>query len=128
MSTPDNLRYTRDHSWVLMKDKEATIGLTHFAQKQLGEIVHAELPEVGDSLYKDDEVGTVESVKAVSEIFSPVSGKVIQKNEAVVDDPSLINDDPYGEGWIIKLTMENADEGKELMTAADYDKYCSTEN
>jgi glycine cleavage system H protein len=111
-----------------MKDKEATIGLTHFAQKQLGEIVHAELPEVGDSLYKDDEVGTVESVKAVSEIFSPVSGKVIQKNEAVVDDPSLINDDPYGEGWIIKLTMENADEGKELMTAADYDKYCSTEN
>jgi glycine cleavage system H protein len=127
MAVPENLRYTKDHEWVLIKDEEATIGITDFAQKKLGEVVYVESPEVGATLYKGEELGTVESVKAVSEIFSPLSGTVSAKNELTMDEPYTVNDDPYGKGWIIKLTIINSDEVKELLTAAEYAEFCKDE-
>ncbi|PSL49890.1 glycine cleavage system H protein [Chitinophaga niastensis] len=128
MSTPGNLRYTRDHSWVLLNGNKATIGLTDHAQKQLGEIVFVELPyKVGDTLGKDEAFGTVESVKAVTELFSPLNGKVAEINETVLDSPDLVNDEPYAGGWFLKITVANPKEVGELLDAAAYDKYCSTE-
>jgi glycine cleavage system H protein len=127
MSTPDNLRYSKDHSWVLLDGKKATIGITHHAQKQLGEIVFIELPDVGNNIERDEAFGTVESVKAVSEMFSPLRGEVIAVNEMLKDSPDLANDEPYGEGWFIKLTVDNPKEADELLNAAAYDKYCTTE-
>jgi glycine cleavage system H protein len=127
MAVPENLRYTRDHTWVLVKGKEATMGITEFAQKKLGEVVYVDSPKVGITFDKDEEMGTIESIKAVSEIFSPLSGTVSAKNELTVEDPPTINEDPYGDGWIFKLTITKPDEVKELLTAAEYDELCKGE-
>jgi glycine cleavage system H protein len=105
----------------------AVVGITHYAQDQLGEVVYVELPEVGDTVEQGGEMGTLESVKAVSEIYSPASGEVAAVNERLADEPNLVNDDPYGEGWLIKLTIRAVDESK-LLDAAGYEEMVASES
>lgn len=124
-NTPSELRYTKEHEWVRVDGGTATVGITDFAQRQLGDVVFVELPEAGRKLDAQEELGTVESVKAVSEIFTPVSGSITAVNAAVTDDPELLNTDPYGDGWLVKIKMSNASEVKELLTAAQYDAFIS---
>jgi glycine cleavage system H protein len=127
MATPDNLRYTKDNTWVLVNGNEATFGITDFAQKRLGDIVFVESPQIGDTIDTNNAIGTVESVKTVIEIFSALSGEVIEVNESIMESPELLNEDPYGEGWLIKLKITNPNEVKELLTAAEYDNFCKEE-
>lgn len=119
---PENLRYTNDHEWVLPEGEAWTVGVTEFAQRQLGDIVMAELPKVGDLLTKGQEFGTLESVKAVSELFAPVSGRVVEVNSDLEGEPELINSDSYGEGWLIKVQPSDKSELDELLTASAYDQ------
>lgn len=123
---PYNYYYTNDHEWVSINDDIATIGITEFAQRELGEVVFVELPEVGQVCDLGDEFCTVESVKAVAEVYAPLSGEVIEVNEAVSDDPELINDDPHGEGWLIKLRFTSPDQINGLMKADAYEVYVSS--
>jgi len=120
---PDNLRYTKEHEWVSMKEATGTIGVTHFAQKELGDVVFVELPEVGRTLKAGEEFGTIESVKAVSEVYAPVTGEVIEINSALVDHPEMINEDPYGRGWILKIRLSSPGEAASLMDAAAYQTF-----
>ncbi len=117
---PDDLRYTLSHEWVRVDGEIGTIGVTDHAQKELGEIVYLELPEVGHLFNADEEFGTVESVKAVSELFTPVSGEVVEINKAAVAEPGIINDDPLGDGWMIKLRLSTDQEIEKLMSAEEY--------
>jgi glycine cleavage system H protein len=124
---PDDLRYTRSHEWVSIEGDTGTIGITDHAQKELGEIVYLELPEVGHVYNAEDEFGTVESVKAVSELFVPVSGEVVAVNKQAVAEPGIVNDDPLGDGWLIKVKLSSdADAGK-LLTAEQYAAYLKEE-
>jgi len=117
-------KFSKDHEWVSTQgDGEGKIGLTAYAQEMLGDIVYLDLPEVGKHLKQFEKMGEVESVKAVSEIFSPVGGEVTAVNPRVKDDPKVINDDPYGEGWILKLKMSNKSESSALMDSVGYDQY-----
>ena len=127
MAIPENLRYTKDHTWVLVNGNEATFGITAFAQKRLGDIVFVESPETGKTFDKDESIGTIESVKTVIDIFSPLSGEISEVNESINESPELLNEDPYGEGWISKLKITNPNEVKELLTAAEYDNFCKQE-
>lgn len=120
---PSEYRYSRDHEWVRVEGDIAVLGITEFAQKELGEVVFVELPEVGQTFNAGDEMGTIESVKAVSEIYTPVGGEVVEVNQAVVDDPELLNDDPHGEGWLIKFRMNNPSELDALMSADAYETF-----
>ena len=120
---PQNYYFTKDHEWVAVDGDKATIGISDFAQKQLGDVVFVELPEIGKHLDVHQTVGTIESVKAVSEVFSPVSGEVIETNAALNNAPETINQDPHGKAWIIKLKMKNPGDLKALMKAADYEKF-----
>ncbi len=120
MTFPDELHYTKDHEWVRVEGDTATIGITDFAQSELGDIVYVEVETVGDAVGKDDVFGTVEAVKTVSELFMPVSGTVTEMNSALDTSPELVNDDPYGEGWLIKMTLDNADDVEDLLSASDY--------
>ncbi len=124
MNIPEGLKYTKEHEWVAIKDGIATIGITDHAQNELGEIVYVEIETVGDSIEKDEVFGTVEAVKTTSDLFMPISGKVIefndQLNEDEGDNPGLINEDPYGEGWIIKIELSNEDEISELLDSENY--------
>lgn len=122
---PDNLLYTKDHEWVRVDGTSATVGITHFAQVELGDIVYVELPKVGEKLAQNDSFGSVESVKAVSEIFMPISGAIEKVNEALNDSPEHVNNDPYGEGWMITLKIENPSEIDALMSAAEYEDFLS---
>jgi glycine cleavage system H protein len=122
--TPDNLRYSQDHMWVLVNSNIATIGITDFAQKQLGDIVFIELLSSNTRLEINDSFGTVESVKSVIELFSPISGAITEANESIKDDPEILNEDPYEEGWMVKIKMSAPDEVKKLMTAKQYDDFC----
>jgi len=124
---PDDLKYTRSHEWVRVDGELGTIGITDHAQKQLGEIVYLELPEVGHVFNADEEFGTVESVKAVSELYVPVSGEVVEINKAAVGEPGIINDDPFGDGWLIKVKLSTDEDVARLMTADSYAKYVSEE-
>jgi len=126
MAYPTDYRYTKEHEWIQVTGKIGLIGITEYAQKELGELVFVELPEVGQGLNAHDEFGTLESVKAVSELFSPVSGKVTEINEAAKDDPELLNDDPMGT-WLIKLEISDKTELDELMSAAKYEDYIKEE-
>lgn len=117
---PDNLRYTKEHEWVSVSGEEATIGVTFFAQKELGDVVFVELPEVGRSLAAGEEFGTVESVKAVSEIYAPVAGEVKEVNKELEDKPEIVNEDPYGRGWMMKIKISDPSELETLMDAAAY--------
>jgi len=118
-----NLLYTRDHEWVRVEDDVCVLGITEFAQQELGEVVFVELPEAGQVFDANDEIGTIESVKAVAEVYTPVAGEVIEVNEAVADDPELLNEDPYGDGWLVKIRFSSADDLKSLMTAEQYEAY-----
>jgi glycine cleavage system H protein len=115
---PEDLKYTKDHEWVRLENGEATVGITHHAQEEMGDLVFVELPREGDTLSAGQVLGTVESVKAVSELFAPVSGEVIGINDALTDQPELINQDPYGEGWMLRVKV--ADLPGDLMSAGDY--------
>ncbi len=120
---PEELLYTKDHEWISVQDDIGIVGITDYAQKELGEIVFIELPEMGETFEANEPFGSVESVKAVSEIYCPVSGEVIEVNEALVGRPEVINEDPYGEAWMIKIKLSNPDELEDLMTAEEYEAY-----
>jgi glycine cleavage system H protein len=123
----DDLHYSESHEWVRVDGEIGTIGITEHTQKQLGEIVYLELPEVGHVYNAEDEFGTVESVKAVSELYSPVSGEVVEVNKSAVSEPGIINDDPQGDGWLIKIKLSTDEEIGKLMSAEAYAKYVSEE-
>ena len=122
MNFPENLKYTKDHEWVLINGNTATIGITDFAQSELGDIVYVEIETEGDTLDKEAVFGTVEAVKTVSDLFMPVSGKITEFNSGLTKNPESVNKDPYGNGWMIKVEMSNAAEAGELMSATDYKK------
>lgn len=119
---PKDLQYTKEHEWVKLSGNVATIGITHHAQSELGDIVFVETPQVGGTVAQMKEFGVVESVKTVSNLYAPVSGTVTAVNELLASNPETINTDPYGNGWIIKVTLSNTDELKTLLTADAYDK------
>ena len=123
----DDLHYSESHEWVRVDGEIGTIGITDHAQKQLGEIVYLELPEVGHVYNADEEFGTVESVKAVSELYTPVSGEVVEINKSAVSEPGIINDDPQGDGWLIKVKLSTDEEIGKLMSAEAYAKYVREE-
>jgi glycine cleavage system H protein len=120
MNIPTNLKYTEDHEWVKVEGDVATVGITDYAQKELGDIVFVEVETVGEELSQGDTFGTIEAVKTVADIFMPISGEVIEKNEELVDAPENINNDPYEKGWIIKIKVSNLDELNNLLSADDY--------
>ena len=125
MEYPKGLRYSREHEWVMVEgDDTGVIGISDFAQNELGDVVYVEAPEVGEKISKDDPFGAVESVKAVSDLYAPVSGAVVEVNDALPETPELINEDPYGEGWIIKVSLSDVDELDDLMNAEEYEEYC----
>jgi glycine cleavage system H protein len=119
-SYPDDLLYHREHDWARIEDGEAVLGITWYAQDSLGELVHYEPPEAGAAVEKDSSYGEVESVKAVSELISPLSGEVLEVNQKVVDAPETVNEDPYGEGWLIRIRLGDASEADDLLDAAAY--------
>jgi glycine cleavage system H protein len=119
-SYPDELKYHPEHDWARIEGGEATLGITWFAQDALGDLVHYEAPAVGSTVAKDQSYGEVESVKAVSDIVSPLSGEVLEVNEKTVDEPETVNDDPYGEGWLIRIRMSDPSEVDALMDAEAY--------
>jgi glycine cleavage system H protein len=125
MNIPAELKYTKDHEWAKVEGDLVTIGITDYAQGELGDVVFVEMPEVGGEVAKDDAFGTIEAVKAVADLFSPLSGEVIEINEALEDAPETINSDPYGAGWIIKVKVADASELDDLMDAAAYEKHIS---
>jgi len=123
MNIPENLKYTKEHEWVSLEGDVATIGITDFAQRELGDIVYVEVDTEGEELDQDEVFGTVEAVKTVSDLFVPVAGEVIEFNESLEDEPELINKDPYGKGWIIKLKVKDPASVDELLDAESYKKY-----
>jgi glycine cleavage system H protein len=123
---PSEYLYSREHEWVRVQDDVCVLGITEFAQQELGEVVFVELPEVGQVFDSGDEVGTIESVKAVAEVYTPLAGEVLEINEAVVDDPELINEDPHGEGWLLKVRFSSAADLKQLMNAEQYEEYAKS--
>jgi glycine cleavage system H protein len=120
MTVPSNLKYTKDHEWVKIEGEIATVGITDFAQRELGDIVYVEVETVGETLDKEEVFGTVEAVKTVSDLFSPISGEILEFNEALESEPEKVNTDPYGEGWMVKIKISNPGEVDELMSDADY--------
>ena len=126
-NVPDNLHYSKDHEWVRVEGDTAVIGITDHAQEQLGDVVYVELPKAGETFAAHESFGSVESVKAVSEIFTPVSGEVAEANDSLNDEPEKVNKDPYGEGWMIKMTMSAAGEVDSLLTAAEYEDFTKAE-
>lgn len=122
MNFPDDLRYTKEHEWVRVESDVGTVGITDYAQDQLGDIVYLDLPAVGASLSQYGKMGEIESVKAVSDLYSPVSGEVVEPNHEAVDSPELVNQEPYGRGWLIKVRLTNPGELDELLTAQAYDE------
>jgi len=125
--SPDDLLYTKDHEWIRVSDKIGTIGITLFATKELGEVVYVELPKVGDKFKVGDAFGNVESVKAVSELFIPVGGEVIEVNEDLGSSPETLNEDPYIKGWLIQIRMKDPSETDELMSNEEYDEYTKSQ-
>jgi glycine cleavage system H protein len=126
-NVPDNLHYSKDHEWVRVEGDTAVIGITDHAQEQLGDVVYVELPKAGEEFAANDSFGSVKSVKAVSEIFTPVAGKVSETNDSLNDEPEHVNNDPYGSGWMIKMKMSNASEVDSMLTAAEYEDFTKAE-
>jgi glycine cleavage system H protein len=124
VNVPEELEYTRSHEWVRTDDDTATIGITDYAQEELGDIVYVELPEEGDTFDAGDSFGSIESVKAVSDLYTPVGGEIVEVNEALNDSPEKINEDPYGDGWLVKLRV--SEEG-DLLSASDYEQLLEEE-
>jgi glycine cleavage system H protein len=125
LSIPDDLQYTKSHEWVRAENGTVTIGITDHAQEELGDVVFVELPDVGDTIGAGDSFGTVESVKAVSDLYTPVGGEVVEVNSSLEDAPEKINDDPYGEGWIVKLSTSEA---ADLLSPEEYEKVVEEES
>lgn len=120
---PENLRYSKDHEWVSVDGDVATIGITDYAQHSMGDVVYVELPKEGESFGAHEAFGSVESVKAVSEIFTPIAGEVVEVNEGLNDTPEVVNSDPYGGAWLVKLKMENPGEADALLNSVEYEEY-----
>jgi glycine cleavage system H protein len=125
---PENLRYTKEHEWVLVEGDIGTIGITFHAQKELGDIVYVDLPKTGAGIQQGKTIGSVESVKAVSDIFTPVSGEVVEVNPALAESPEILNKDPYGSGWLVKIKLSEPGEAGKLLTVAEYQAYIGTES
>jgi glycine cleavage system H protein len=123
---PENLRYSKDHEWVSVEGDIATVGITDYAQGSLGDVVYVELPKPGDKFNAHEAFGSVESVKAVSEIFTPIAGEVVEANDGLNDTPEVVNTDPYAGGWMVKLKMDNPGEADAMLSAAEYDEYLSS--
>ena len=126
-NVPDNLHYSKDHEWVRVEGDTAVVGITDHAQEQLGDVVYVELPKAGENFPAHESFGSVESVKAVSEIFTPISGAVTEVNDSLNDEPEKVNKDPYGEGWMIKMKMSAPGEVDSLLTAAEYEDFTKAE-
>jgi glycine cleavage system H protein len=120
MNIPDNLKYTKDHEWIKVEGDEATVGITDFAQGELGDIVFIEIETEGENLAKEEVFGTIEAVKTVSDMFMPIGGEVIEVNEKLADTPEIVNQDPFGDGWMIKIKMNDASELDDLLTPEQY--------
>ena len=120
---PSDYLYSRQHEWIKVEDDVCTLGITEFAQQELGEVVFVELPQVGEVFDSRDEIGSIESVKAVAEVYTPVAGEIIEINEAVVTDPELLNEDPHADGWLAKLRYSSAADLKQLMNAEQYEEF-----
>ncbi len=120
MDIPEDLQYTEEHEWVLVEDDVAIIGITDYAQSELGDVVYVELPQVGDLVQQMEPFGTIEAVKTVADLFAPISGEVVEVNTLLEDSPHLINEDPYGEGWLIKVKMSDPSELENLLSAEEY--------
>jgi len=127
-NVPESLHYSKDHEWVRVEGDLAVIGITDHAQEQLGDVVYVELPKPGESFAANESFGSVESVKAVSEIFTPVSGEVAEVNESLNDEPEKVNKDPYTDGWMIKMKMKSSGEVDSLLTAAEYEDFTKAES
>lgn len=127
MNFPENLKYTKEHEWIKVEGNIGIVGITDFAQKELGDIVYLDIPTVGEMVEKEAVFGTIEAVKTVSDLFSPVSGKVLEFNTALDSAPEKINQDPYGEGWIIKISIDNPEELNTLLSAEEYKKSINVE-
>ena len=125
--TPDDLLYTKEHEWIRVSDNIGQVGITDFATKELGEVVYVELPKVGDKFKAGDAFGNVESVKAVSELFLPCAGEVIDVNEDLGNAPEILNEDPYTKGWLIQIRLKDPAETADLMSAEEYDEYIKSE-
>ncbi|MBT3518208.1 MAG: glycine cleavage system protein GcvH [Candidatus Marinimicrobia bacterium] len=125
MNTPDHLLYTEEHEWADYKDDVVVIGITDYAQSQLGDVIFIELPDVGDEINLGDAFGEIEAVKTVSELFAPISGTITEVNEALDDSPEKVNSDPFDEGWLIKVTPSNPEEKDELMNFLSYEEFVS---
>jgi len=128
MKYPEDLHYTKEHEWVRAEDNIGTIGITHHAQNELGDIVYVDLPKVGAQVDQGKSLGSVESVKAVSDIYSPVTGEIIEVNETLAQSPEKLNQDPHGAAWLVKIRMSMPDELKKLLSAADYQAYVGAES
>ena len=126
-NVPEDLHYSKDHECVRVEGNEAVIGITDYAQDSLGDVVYVELPKAGDEFAANESFGSVESVKAVSEVFSPVAGTVVKINESLADEPETVNSDPYGTGWMIRVKMSNPGEVDSLLTAAEYEDFTKAE-
>lgn len=124
---PDDRRYTKSHEWIRLDGDVATVGISDHAQKELGEIVFVEMPEVGEIFDANEEFGTIESVKAVSELFLPVAGEILELNKVLADEPGAVNEDPHGDGWLVKIKISSDAELDELMNASTYEKFIEEE-
>ena len=120
MNIPENLKYTKDHEWVLVESDTATVGVTDFAQSELGDIVYVEVETLDETLDKEEVFGTIEAVKTVSDLFMPVSGQILEFNDKLETNPEVVNEDPYGEGWMIKIKLSSADDLNDLLSPEEY--------
>ena len=127
-NVPEDLHYSKDHEWVRVEGEEAIIGITDYAQNSLGDVVYVELPKTGDEFAANEPFGSVESVKAVSEVFTPIAGAVVRINESLADEPEKVNSDPYGEGWMVRLRMSSAAAVDSLLSAAEYEDFTKAES
>ena len=127
-NVPEDLHYSKDHEWVRVDGNEAIIGITDYAQDSLGDVVYVELPKAGEDFAANEPFGSVESVKAVSEVFTPIAGTVVTINESLADEPETVNSDPYGSGWMVRLKMANPGEVDSLLTAAEYEDFTKAES
>ena len=125
---PDDLLYTKEHEWIRITGETGIVGITDHAQKELGEVVYVELPKVGDKFDAGQTFGSVESVKAVSELFTPVSGEIVEINEEIGNAPEILNEDSYGQGWLIKILLADPSETADLMSNEEYDEYTASED
>ncbi|MDI6857919.1 MAG: glycine cleavage system protein GcvH [Dehalococcoidia bacterium] len=126
--SPKDLKYTREHEWVRLEDGAAVVGITDYAQEQLGDLVYFDLPEPGTELRQFEKLGEAESVKAVSDLFAPLSGEVIEVNESARESPEIVNSDPYGEGWLVRMSVADFSELEKLLTAEEYDALIAAES